>query len=310
MFVVDDVSALQEHRRQRLCVLAATDDGELVAEASKALGLAPHEAHHPSPRRPSVAVFDDQISLVLMVLDQERTQHILRVHARDAGLLVIGSDQALEAVASDLRAVSDDPWTVLVGLVVIVARRCEEALDEIDDRCQELESQAIGYASSPQRRSMRRLRAELFRIGETQAVQRNLLSAEEELAQQLSEDREQLGADDQRLSEGDQRLGEARQRLLARAAAAFGANHSMATRLYAMLGDVLNEQDSVVSERLTLVATIFLPLTLATGFFGMNFQWMLDRLGTVEAFIAFGLVVPSLLTLATLFVIRRMTRSS
>ena len=83
-----------------------------------------------------------------------------------------------------------------------------------------------------------------------------------------------------------------------------------AARLYAMLGDVLNEQDTVVSERLTLVATIFLPLTLTTGFFGMNFQWMLDRLGTVEAFIAFGLVVPSLLTLATLFAIRRMTRSS
>src|SRR5699024_10318864 len=110
--------------------------------------------------------------------------------------------------------------------------------------------------------------------------------------------------------EADQQLGEARQRLLARAAAAFGANHSMATRLYAMLGDVLNEQDSVVSERLTLVATIFLPLTLATGFFGMNFQWMLDRLGTIQAFIVFGLVVPSLLTVATLIFIRRLTRSS
>jgi hypothetical protein len=65
-----------------------------------------------------------------------------------------------------------------------------------------------------------------------------------------------------------------------------------------LLGDVLNEQDSVVSERLTLVATIFLPLTLATGFFGMNFQWMLDRLGTMQAFIVFGLAVPSLLTVA------------
>ena len=136
---------------------------------------------------------------------------------------------------------------------------------------------------------MARLRAELFRIGETQVAQKNLLSADEELAQSLGEDH---------------------QRLLARAETAFGTNHSMTTRLYAMLGDVLNEQDSVVSERLTLVATIFLPLTLATGFFGMNFQWMLDRLDALPAFIVFGLAVPALLTVATLLFIRRLTRSS
>ena len=38
--------------------------------------------------------------------------------------------------------------------------------------------------------------------------------------------------------------------------------------LYAMLGDLLTQQSSVVIERLTLVSTIFLPLTLGTGFFG------------------------------------------
>src|SRR5699024_9067508 len=208
MIVVDDITALREHKERRLCVLAATGDEELAAEASEVLGLVAHESRS-EPRRPSVTVVDDQVILVLMVLDQARTQHILRVHARDGGVLVIGSDRALATIAADLGVDSEDAWTMLVGLVVIVARRCEEALDEIDDQCQELEAQAIGYASSPQRRTMRRLRAELFRIGETQAAQRNLLSAEEELAQQLGGTR--------------QPSGEARQRLLARAAAAFGA---------------------------------------------------------------------------------------
>lgn len=289
MLIVDDITAVREHKESRLCVLCDTADDELAAEASTVLGLtAP--THGPAPRRPAVTVVEDQISLVLLVLDDERTQHALRIHVGDGGLLVIGDDKALEVVSRDPSfATDDDAWSVLVGLVLIVARRCEEALDEIDDECQDLEAQAVGYSSSPQRRSMGRLRAELFRIGETQAAQKNLLSADEELAQSLGEDH---------------------QRLIARAATAFGANHSMTARLYAMLGDVLNEQDSVVSERLTLVATIFLPLTLATGFFGMNFQWMLDRLGSLPAFIAFGLVVPGLLTLATLFFIRRLTRSS
>lgn len=34
---------------------------------------------------------------------------------------------------------------------------------------------------------------------------------------------------------------------------------------------MLNEQNSLLNERLTLVSTIFLPLTVSTEFFGRNF---------------------------------------
>src|SRR5699024_2005385 len=121
-------------------------------------------------------------------------------------------------------------------VVMATARRCEVALEQIEDDAQELQDAATGYTSSPQRRSMGRLRAELFRIGETQAAQHIMLDLDEELAQTM---------------------GAERRRLVARAATAFGANHAMTTRLYAMLGDVLTEQHTVVSERLTLVATVF-----------------------------------------------------
>jgi magnesium transporter len=50
----------------------------------------------------------------------------------------------------------------------------------------------------------------------------------------------------------------------------------------------LNERAYVVS----VVATIFVPLTFITGFFGMNFGWMVDRIDSQVAFWLLGLGVP------------------
>ena len=50
----------------------------------------------------------------------------------------------------------------------------------------------------------------------------------------------------------------------------------------------LNQRAYLVS----VVATIFVPLTFITGFFGMNFGWMVDHIGSPVAFALLGLVVP------------------
>jgi Mg2+ and Co2+ transporter CorA len=59
---------------------------------------------------------------------------------------------------------------------------------------------------------------------------------------------------------------------------------------------------------LTVVATIFLPLTFVTGFFGMNFTWMVNEIDTQAAFILLGLGAPVLgAALAWLAIQRRGT---
>jgi magnesium transporter len=79
-----------------------------------------------------------------------------------------------------------------------------------------------------------------------------------------------------------------------------------------LLGSVLEANIAVISveqtkvshrqnatiEQLTILATVFLPLTFVTGFFGQNFGWLVNHVGSPTAFWVYGiggLVVPLLL---------------
>jgi magnesium transporter len=52
---------------------------------------------------------------------------------------------------------------------------------------------------------------------------------------------------------------------------------------------VVSNQLNLVMKQLTIIATVFLPLSFLTGFFGQNFVWLVRQLGSFWTFILLGL---------------------
>ena len=70
------------------------------------------------------------------------------------------------------------------------------------------------------------------------------------------------------------------------------------------LSTVSNRLNDVM-KKLTVIATIFLPLAWITGFFGQNFGWMVDHVESWKAFLILGVGIELAAMLMLLYFFRR-----
>jgi magnesium transporter len=177
-----------------------------------------------------------------------------------------------------------------------VVYRVLEALSDslrqlVDGRAaevQSLEDRSFERPSGAVRRRMSELRSELFRIQQIVVPQRDMLARGGDLIETLPGLERDVARHPFRDVHDDLVL-----------------TANQIDYLRELLAEAINVLLNQMAGRLTIVATIFLPLTFATGFFGMNFGWLVRHIDSAATFFVLGvggMIVP--LVVAAVLLVR------
>jgi magnesium transporter len=164
---------------------------------------------------------------------------------------------------------------VVYSVLDAVLRSSFEALGEVELR---LDAAAARWSDE---NNVRLPRTTLREAGAKLATMRRRVGAEQAVFERAGLEIEALPGFDTDEEPYFDRLGEQVNHLVVSIDAA-------ANSLGTLLDLQLNERAYVVS----VLATIFVPLTFITGFFGMNFGWMVDQIDSPIAFWLLALVMP------------------
>jgi CorA-like Mg2+ transporter protein len=289
-----------------VCLILRQPSGERLAEAARRVGvdvaLVEHlpELRH---RRPLVHVEGEQISVVAFATDERGRAGEVHLHAGAGGLLVLwtgapdaaatageaqaGAPDPTPTIRDALARLDGHPGDALATALLVLAQMSDDAVQLLGEGARRLDEGRTRLSSGPQRRDIAQMRRRLFFLQQLWTAHAQVLAPDDLLAGTLAT---------------------AARRRLHRARAVFESSGTMAAQLYALLGDTLYRHSTAVNERLTLVTVVFLPLTVSTGFFGMNLGWMIDRIGSPAAFVWIGIVLTGVLISASLLGARWLVR--
>jgi magnesium transporter len=167
-----------------------------------------------------------------------------------------------------VRTEEDLVYRILDALADSLRALIDRRADEVDG----LEDRAFERPTGEERRRMSELRSDLFRLQQVVVPQRDMLDRGFEILECIPGLERETARHPFRDVHDDLVLT---------------ANE--VAYLREVLAESLNVLLSQMTGRLTIVATIFLPLTFATGFFGMNFGYLVKNIQSFETFVVFGI---------------------
>jgi magnesium transporter len=236
---------------------------------------------------------DDYGSRVLVVFYGAHETELVEVHVHVSGAEVVTvrrgpcahlGEARQRAAAAHVRTEQDLVYRVLDAL----AESLRALADAYSAEVQELEEVAFERPSGEERRRMSKLRSTLFRLQQILVPQRDMLARGGDLLESLPGLERDVARHPFRDVHDELVL-----------------TVNEVDYLRELLSEAVNVLLNQMAGRLTIVATIFLPLTFATGFFGMNFGWLVRHIDSVETFFVLGvggMIVP--LVIAAVLLVR------
>jgi magnesium transporter len=160
-------------------------------------------------------------------------------------------------------------------------------LRDVEDEVSGLEQRAFEQPSATDRRRITELRGRLFRVLQVMLPQRDMLNGGDQVIERVLG----MGA-----GQAHHPFQDIRDDLVLAVSLIAYCRELLAEALNVYLQTTSNHLNEVAT-RLTVLASIFVPLTLITGFFGQNFGWLVRHIDSFESFLVWGvggLVIPAL----------------
>ena len=240
--------------------------------------------------------YDDYVFLVVYGAVAEDDDYLVEVHCfySEKFLVTVHRDQAPAFTEVRQRYVKrqkpiDHPAQLLYRIIDGLVDSFFPILADFDDRIDELENETFLQAGDEQLQ-------EIFRMKRLLVGMRKAITPQRDMFAGL------MGgvADLPGMSDEDERYFRDVYDHLIRISDLIDTYRDLLTSsMDVYLSTVSNRLNSVMKQ-LTIMATVFLPLTFITGFFGQNFGWMVGHIASGPVFVGLGIGL-EIATVAALF---------
>lgn len=187
---------------------------------------------------------------------------------------------ALEDLRRRLHAQPHDPESeqfVVYRILDVLTDTFFPVLDEIDELIDSLEDAILLRADDEQLQRV-------FKLKRALGALRRVVQPQRDLAQRAIEDINDLPG----LSLGARDYFRDVYDHLIRVNDSIEGYRDLLTGLMDIYLSTTSNRMNAVMKQLTLVSTVFLPVTALTGFFGMNFGWLVRHIDSLWTFLLFG----------------------
>ena len=272
-----------------------SDDYEILSDVFKFHPLAVEDSEKFS-QRAKIDDYDDFVFLVVYGAVSDDEDHLVEVHCfySEKFLVTVHRDEAPAFTEVRQRYVKrdkpiDDPAQLLYRIIDGLVDSFFPILADFDDRIDELENQTFLHAGDEQLQ-------EIFQMKRLLVGMRKAITPQRDMFASLMGGVAELPG----MTDDDERYFRDIYDHLIRISDLIDTYRDLLTSSMDVYLSTVSNRLNAVMKQLTIMATVFLPLTFITGFFGQNFGWMVGHIRSGSAFIFLGLGL-EVITVAALF---------